>query len=166
MDLKFVYVLPSEIKEKIYLEHMKSHRKSQILQKAIQEKIDSYVHLTQKEDLAEEEVTKFNKFLISLSNHYGNNEEQICLIKWKADVALSVKYNMMADQHWSSFGEREMVHLLCHEVVEPGQNVDVTYIDGHIVNCNTIEAICQSVGIAVLYIEIGRGVIRTPNCNI
>nr|ARI50287.1 cell cycle link protein [Sophora yellow stunt virus]WGT79596.1 cell cycle link protein [Sophora yellow stunt virus] len=164
MALQYFSKLPEELRQKIYLDHLKELRKKEFLEKAIEAQTEKYTQYTLKEDLSEDEVIHFERFLQSLTRHYGDIYNKRCLIKWKSEISSQVKYKVMEEQHWQLYGYSDMDNLLCGELLFPEDAEDVTYEDGAIVNSKELDTLFKELGIQVVYIEIGRGVIITPNC--
>ncbi|AHC72283.1 cell cycle link protein [Pea yellow stunt virus] len=162
MALEYYSELPLELKERIVRNHMQEERKKEFLDKSIEASCMRYQSLLKKEVLSSSEISELCDFLIPLAQYCSDRCGTRCLLRWKKDVPVNVKYFVMEEQHFQLYGPLDMDGLSCFEILLPEVDDDVTYEDGKIVNCKELDLLFTELGITVLYITITDGRIITP----
>nr|QKX94964.1 clink protein [Pea necrotic yellow dwarf virus] len=168
MGLKYFSFLPVELKEKIVREHMQEERKKEFLEKSITASCRKLAGLTEKTNITSDEISILFNFLGHLVDYFTRLSGTRCLIRWKDEVPVKIKFGVMDQQHYELYGPSDMDDLSCRELFIPEVEDDITYEVGMIVNVSELEVIFKDLGIHVCYITIGKGYIETPlfrRCN-
>ncbi|QGV56709.1 cell cycle link protein [Milk vetch chlorotic dwarf virus] len=162
MALKYFSQLPEELKNKIVQEHLKEERKKEFLERSIEASCKSFEAMLQKDSIDDDSIMEFSRFLEGFSNYVGKLHNTRCLVRWKKNVPVSVKFKVMEEQHIQLYGAVDMEDYSVEELLLPEVEDDVTYEDGRIVNCNQLDRLFRDLGINVVYITVSKYCISAP----